>query len=196
MTRRLGCAIVAAVVASYAGAGVTIAQGPEGQRGVLHAFEQRVAAYAELSRRIDAGFPPLAPSADLQMLTWRRASVAAAVTAERWDAQQGDIFDAQVAPALREVIADALIGVDLELMMADLFEDCDVPADFRPQVNGPYPDSASHAMPPVLLAALPRLPEGIQYRLVNRDLVLWDVSADVIIDVLSDALPIIDSSEE
>jgi hypothetical protein len=196
MTRLVVCAIVAVVVASYVGANVTMAQEPEGRRVVFNAFEQRVAAYAELSRRIDAGFPPLAPSDDLQMLAWRRASVAAAITAERRHAQQGDIFDTRVAPAVRDVITNALIGVDLELMLADLFEDCNVPADYRPQVNGTYLDSASHAMPPRLLAALPRLPEGIQYRLINRDLLLWDVNADVIIDVLPDALPFIESSEE
>jgi len=36
---------------------------------------------------------------------------------------------------------------------------------------------------------LPVLPDGIQYRLIDHDLLLWDVDADVIIDVLPDALP-------
>jgi hypothetical protein len=196
MNRVLGCAIVAAVAASYVGGDMGQAQDLDDRRGGLHVFDQRVVAYAQLHRRIDAGFAPLAPSDDLQLLAWRRASVAAAITAERRNAQQGDIFDARVAAAVRDVITNALIGVDLELMLADLYEDCDVPADYRPQVNAAYPDSASHAMPPVLLAALPRLPEGIQYRLINRDLMLWDANADVIVDVLPDALPFVESSEE
>ena len=40
-----------------------------------------------------------------------------------------------------------------------------------------------------LLVALPALPASIQYRLIDHDLLLWDVDADVIIDVLPDALP-------
>jgi hypothetical protein len=44
-------------------------------------------------------------------------------------------------------------------------------------------------MPFVLLSALPALPAGIQYRLIDRDLLLWDVDANLIIDVLPDALP-------
>jgi len=196
MNRVFWYALVAAVAASSVGIDVGSAQERDGRRGALQVFEQRVVAYAELHRRIDAGFPPLAVSDDLQMLAWRRASVAAALTAERRDAQQGDIFDTPVAAAVRDVITNALIGVDLELMLADLYEDCDLPADYRPQVNAAYPDWASHAMPPVLLNVLPRLPDGIQYRLIERDLLLWDVNADVIVDVLPNALPFVESSEE
>jgi hypothetical protein len=44
-------------------------------------------------------------------------------------------------------------------------------------------------MPFVLLAALPALPTGIYYRLIDHDLLLWDVDANLIVDVLPDALP-------
>ena len=195
MNRLLVCAIIAAVAASYAGADVGVGQ-EHGRRGAFQLFDQRVAAYAELHRRIDAGFPPFAASDDLQMLAWRRVSLGIAIKAERQDAQQGDVFDPRVAAAVRDVIANALIGVDQELMLADLYEDCEMPAGYRPKVNAGYPDWASHAMPPVLLAALPQLPAGIQYRLIDRDLLLWDVNADVIVDVLPNALPFVDSSEE
>lgn len=44
-------------------------------------------------------------------------------------------------------------------------------------------------MPPKLLLALPLLPEELEYLFVNRDLVLWDWHADLIIDVLPNAIP-------
>ena len=48
-------------------------------------------------------------------------------------------------------------------------------------------------LPPVpplaVTAALPALPEGLQYKFIGRDLVLVDVDANVIVDVLPDAVP-------
>ena len=44
-------------------------------------------------------------------------------------------------------------------------------------------------MSPHLLAVLPPLPTELQYRFVNRDLVLWDVRANLIVDYMKGALP-------
>jgi hypothetical protein len=49
-------------------------------------------------------------------------------------------------------------------------------------------DEGLDTLPPRLLQYLPDLPRGIEYRLVQADLVLWDVDAEIIIDVLPDAL--------
>ena len=49
-------------------------------------------------------------------------------------------------------------------------------------------DEGLDELPPRLLQYLPDLPPGIAYRLVQADLVLWDVDAGIIIDVLPDAL--------
>ena len=43
-------------------------------------------------------------------------------------------------------------------------------------------------MPPNVLAALPRLPDDIEYRFMGRDLILLDTRANVIIDRVPDAL--------
>jgi hypothetical protein len=40
----------------------------------------------------------------------------------------------------------------------------------------------------LLLEALPPVPGGLEYRVVGPDLVLWDVHAEIVIDVLRDAL--------
>jgi hypothetical protein len=44
------------------------------------------------------------------------------------------------------------------------------------------------ALSPRLVQYLPDLPPGIEYRLVRANLVLWDVHAETIVDVLPDAL--------
>jgi hypothetical protein len=44
-------------------------------------------------------------------------------------------------------------------------------------------------MPPTLLLNLPRLPNELQYRIVGTTLVLYDVSSNLIADLLPNALP-------
>jgi hypothetical protein len=48
-------------------------------------------------------------------------------------------------------------------------------------------------MPRCMVSLLPRLPDSLQFRLVERDLVLLDVDAALVIDVLPDALPATES---
>ena len=63
---------------------------------------------------------------------------------------------------------------------------------FRPDlmVNGPFDWRFGALMPPYLIEALPPLPAQLQYRLVDRELVLIDIEAGLIVDVLSRALTV------
>ena len=190
MTRLLSRATIAAAFAmSLVGTGVSAAPVIARGRDGLQIFAERVAAYADLHRRLDAVFPPWEPSYDMHLIDRRRAYLASAIRRERRDARQGDIFEPSAAAAFRGVIARTLAGIDVELWLQDLYEECEVPAGYRPQMNAGYPYWATHEMPIVLLDALPALPAGIVYRLIGHDLLLWDVDANLIIDVLPDALP-------
>ena len=44
-------------------------------------------------------------------------------------------------------------------------------------------------MPVNVLCQLPSLPTELEYRFVNRDIVLWDVHADLVVDIIPNALP-------
>jgi hypothetical protein len=56
-------------------------------------------------------------------------------------------------------------------------------------VNSRFPHGRGNAMWPAMLAALPALPAELQYRFVDRELVLIDIDASLVVDVLPDALP-------
>jgi hypothetical protein len=43
-------------------------------------------------------------------------------------------------------------------------------------------------VPPNLLAALPELPDDVNYRFLGRDLVLHDTRANIILDEIPDAI--------
>jgi hypothetical protein len=57
-------------------------------------------------------------------------------------------------------------------------------------VNADYPEAAALAtVPPLILTRLPRLPDGLEYRFMGRDLILRDTRANLIVDLIPDAVP-------
>jgi hypothetical protein len=57
-----------------------------------------------------------------------------------------------------------------------------------PAVNGRYDWRLGAWMWPALLQALPPLPADLQYRIVDDDLVLVDLRAGLVVDILEDAM--------
>jgi len=58
------------------------------------------------------------------------------------------------------------------------------------QVNQSYPERvALQSTPPTLLLNLPELPNGLEYRILGRELVLRDSDANIIVDYVPNALP-------
>jgi len=155
----------------------------------LGTFGERTAAYAALHRKIAQTLPPLEAAENLHALYRTQAKLASGIRAASPHAQQGDIFTPAVAEIFRSTIATALSGVDTDAFLRDLYEDQEAVPGFRPHVYDSYPRWATHEVPIVLLLRLPLLPEEIEYRLIDHSLILWDVDANLIIDVLPDAIP-------
>ena len=158
------------------------------QSTALCAFEGRLAQYAALHRKLEAPLP-LKSSVSAYALSVRREYLARAIKSARPNARQGEFFTPDVAQLFRDIIDGALTGRDAEAMLNDLYDDHVAPLGFYPRVYDPYPEWATHEMPIVLLHSLPALPEDVEYRLLDHDLVLWDIHADLILDVLPDTIP-------
>ena len=43
-------------------------------------------------------------------------------------------------------------------------------------------------MTPTILLHLPRLPQEVEYRIVNKDLIVLDVEADMVVDILRNSI--------
>jgi hypothetical protein len=72
-------------------------------------------------------------------------------------------------------------------LIADMMEDTEPGA--RPLVvNEAFSWALGNVMPSSLIAALPPLPAELEYRLVGQDLVLIDVTAGLVVDILRHAL--------
>jgi hypothetical protein len=68
----------------------------------------------------------------------------------------------------------------------------EVPRQPPPRVNLAYPEKAALAtVPPLILNRLPPLPEGIEFRFMGRDLILRDTTANLIVDLIHEAVPTI-----
>jgi hypothetical protein len=181
--------LVVSVVLGFTG--VARAQEPDhGNHEVaLRLFDERVQAYVALHRELEQAVPALAVTTDPSSISLARAALAAALQLARPAARQGDMFSPEIDRVFRCLVAQALEGRDIVRLLAQLSDDgWSLPRALRLDVNEPYPSGATHAVPPMLLQRLPRLPAEIEYRIVNDDLVLWDVHADLVVDFLPHAL--------
>jgi hypothetical protein len=118
-----------------------------------------------------------------------RAMLRRAIRDGRPHARAGDIFTARVAAAFRHIVAATARDqrVDPKDIVRELRADRG-PGARTPMVNGPYDWRLGAWMWPALLQALPPLPPELQYRIVDDDLVLVDLRASLVVDILDDVM--------
>ena len=153
-------------------------------------FETNVRAYVALHRRLEGTVPTVAMSTDYARVLTAIDALATKLRAARKDARRGDVFTPNVECWLRATIDTSLKGCDANALRAALNEENPPNVVFALQINGPWPEGASFGpTPPQLLAALPPLPDDLQYRFLDRDLVLWDSHANLVVDFIRRTLP-------
>ena len=179
---------------------VTAAAGSAGQTRldgeVFQRFRLAVDAYVAVHREVEQHVPPLEMSSDARKIHHAVEAMAAAMRAARPFARAGDIFDAATGALFRDRIRDVLRegGHDpADILTAMRDDDLVLPEPVRPVVNGAIPWTQGAFMPGCLLEALPGLPPEIEYRFIEHDLVLVDIHAGLVVDVLPGALPAADS---
>ena len=142
-------------------------------------FSLRVQSYYDLRSSLEVGLPPLRVTADLSELMDREEALAERIRRARTKAKEGDLFTPTISVEFRRVL---LLQMDVKTW--DSLMD-DNPGAFHQTINGTYPKKKPlSTVPPNILAALPSLPDGIQYRFLGRHLVLHDTRANVILDRL------------
>jgi hypothetical protein len=180
----LAAACVFALVGA-AGASQTIEN--VDRESALRLFHERVEDYAALHRRLEGPLPALKTTRNMLKNYIAQQLLANAIRKTRRDVQQGIIFSPDVAAVFRALISDALAGRDVEAFLTELQSEHPGTHDVLPVINEPLPAEATHEMPVVILRILPALPDDVEYRIVNHDLVLWDIHADLVIDYVRSA---------
>ena len=158
------------------------------EHAALAAFDRAISKYVQLHRLLARRSPPLQLTADPVQLRGAVDALAEAIRLARPAAQPGDVFTPAVAAMFRRRIHRALWTFDVPALLSEMEKDTE-PCAAAPVVNGPFPWNSGNAIWPSVLAALPPLPEELDYRFVGRDLVLIDVPANLVVDVLENVLP-------
>jgi hypothetical protein len=157
------------------------------QGAALQEFQRRLNGYVELRTKLAHDLRPLKPTASASELSARQESLAAAIRQTRKNARMGDLIPAPAAELLRRTIQSDFKGRSPETRKAAVSE---VTEGVTPVINRTFPARAAlPTIPPLLLAKLPLLPDNLQYRFLNRDLVILDGDTELIIDYVPSVLP-------
>lgn len=156
----------------------------EEDREALAKFQEQVTEYAELHDK------------QAEKLPGDATGLARALQSKRRAARQGDVFATAVEGVFRRLIAAELRGSEGLSARQAVAEGN--PGEERPavrvvvRVNGEYATGAPRStVPASVLATLPPLPECLHYRFVGRNLVLVDSVAQIIVDFLPAAAPVL-----
>ena len=152
----------------------------------LAAFKQRVDAYVKLRKDIAKDMPEVKETGDPKKISEREKKLGDAIAMARSSAKAGDIIG-DLAPYLSRILAEDW-NSRTEAEKKGLLEE--IPPNLVLKVNQAYPTTIPLvSVPGKLLAQLPMLPEEVEYRIVDRRLLLRDRDANVIVDVLPGAPP-------
>ena len=155
----------------------------------VQAFEDRVGQYVLQHRLLERTVPPLQPTRDVRQIDMAVQALAVRIRLARAGARQGDLITPEVGLVFRRTIATCLTPAEWAAVLAENAEEAEEEeASGMLRVNMAWPEPVLFGfVPPQMLAALPRLPEELQYRIVGNALVLWDHHANLIVDFLPDA---------
>jgi hypothetical protein len=180
---------IGAVVVMLGTSPLTPAAAQSSNYFALNRFNQQIASYMTIRNEVQDRVGVPQTSSNSTDIVAMQSALAHGIRKARPRAQAGDIFNSDIGYEFRRRIQHALQshGVSEGGLLADLGRDSpDSPCTLA--VNGSFDWRFGEMMPPSIIEALPDVPWPLQYRFVCRDLVLLDVDAGLIVDVLPDAL--------
>ena len=152
-------------------------------------FQIAVSRYVSLHRTIERFVPPIKDVTDPLEAKRSMVAMSEAIRKARWSVTEGNVFMGQVAIGIQNTLTTATRNADPDCQrgLSDILHS---PADtWSETVNDAFPWALSRMLPSCVRDALPELPIELQYRVVGADLVLVDLHANLIVDILRGAFP-------
>src|SRR5207253_1379732 len=150
-------------------------------------FRQRLGAYVALQQKLQATLPKLPADARPDQYIDRQRALARLIQSARIGARPGDIVTRRMRDLLRARLQETFRGPDGRQVRAGLFDE--YTGTFRATINGSYPEDAPvSSMPPQVLRALPDLPQPIEYRFIDKKMILFDKGARLIVEIVEKVL--------
>ena len=169
--------VAAAMVGTAAGIGHVVAQDMFADTRAVVEFQRAADSYAFLHRQVERRLGLAHRRAGKPIDVIESPELAAAIVAERSKASEGMLFTPGVAVVFRQVAG-----------RASRVPDCD-PGELRSgvwemfhQINSPA--AGTRPVNACIATALPALPDELEYRSAGTVLLLVDVHANLVVDVL------------
>lgn len=154
-------------------------------------FHKRIANYLKIHNEASSKVPNLKGTEDPKQISDREMGLAKAIQTLRAGAQIGEIFAPEYQPYFIKIVQDDFAQRSARDRRAIIEE---LPKNMKVDVNTVYPTTLALAtFPAGLLRKLPDLPPELEYRLVGHSLILRDVKANLIVDILRDVVATIPS---
>lgn len=158
-------------------------------KAVFEAFNNRVDNYMALRKTVVDSVGGLDPTRSQAEITARATTLANGIMTARAQAKPGDIFTPEFSALVATLIKQEYSRRPDSVKETREDQQEELP-DFVPKVNTLYPTTYPLAtFPATLLPLLPELPEQLEYRVVQNYLVLRDIEANVILDIMPNAVP-------
>ena len=157
---------------------------------ILETFNQRVDAYMQVHNDVERKLSLLWSFDEGEDVFAAVEAMQSGLRTARPDARRGAILTPEVGVLIRARLESRLAacGQQVENVLAFINEER-APDARNPEISEPFPWKLGSAMWPSLLGVLPPLPQELVYRFADRDLVLIDIHADLVVDILANALP-------
>jgi len=186
--RRIPAALL--IAGALAGCGRSEPEAVNPTTETLADFSRRVEDYVTLRNNLADSLGPVDVNTSQADIAARAARLADGIQKARTGARQGQLFTPEVSAVIATLIQEEYRRRPAPVLETREDQQDELPVVFEPKVNQLYPTSFPLAtFPPALLPILPQLPEQVEYRIVGRHLILRDVEANLIVDVLRDAMP-------
>jgi hypothetical protein len=171
-----------------AAAGLDGSQPTSEKSPALAPFTRALEQYLKVRTRVTAEIPSLTVTDKPAEIESTSDRLAAAIVRGRGKVALGEFFGPPVDAEVRRRLTE--VGKTIDLRAIVMPDDQEERSTGRVSLHARFPaGTLVSTMPPSVLAVLPAIPATLEYRFVGTTLILRDVEAALILDVLPNAVP-------
>jgi hypothetical protein len=161
---------------------------------VLVDFQKRIDTYMAIHKAAAKDSLPIKETKNPGEIKAAQEALGAKIRAARSDAKPGDVLTPEIRNKFRRLMYPVVQGTAGRETKEELSEDVHekdegIPKKVPLKLNATYPEgNPLPTTPPNVLMSLPKLPEELEYRILDKNLILRDVQANIIVDFIPNAI--------
>lgn len=155
---------------------------------VLSDFQKRIDAYMAIHKDAAKDSQPIKETKNAGEIKAAQEALGVRIRMARASARAGDIMTPEIRNKFRRLMYPVVQGTAGHEIKENITEDVKEKDEAPPKkvvlkVNATYPEgNPLPTTPPQVLMNLPKLPEELEYRIIDKNLLIRDVQANIIVD--------------